>query len=112
MTAPLPVPLRALATVAFVAATLPSKAEEFCVAPVSPSCAKLDATYENAVARQRCQDEIDDFAEESRSYADCLNQKAAVAIEAADTEVDYFRCRMEGGEDCPSDKTGSVPASD
>jgi hypothetical protein len=94
----LPVILAAAAAV--MSLWLSAGAEEFCVAPVTPSCARLDETYDEEVATGRCLEELEAFVADSEAYAVCLSDQADAAPALARAEIGYFKCRQDGRSDC------------
>lgn len=76
-------------------------AQTLCSAPIAPFCVEVPATFDDAGTSDRCSQDLEAFAAQVDDYAACLEQQVEeLRAEQAALEDD-FRCRVEGGADCP-----------
>lgn len=77
-----------------------SEDETYCSKPVIPFCAKSEATFEDSTATESCREEVSEFVQEMRGYADCLTAQQNEARERAKAVEDLFACMAAGKNDC------------
>ncbi len=72
-----------------------------CTAPVEPACITTDLALSDELEVGRCQEDLDSYVEEARTYSACLKEAADEAEASIDRVIEAFRCKTgKGGEAC------------
>lgn len=95
------------AILAFILLVSPSKSFgiTLCSGPMRPTCIEMDFTYESRSSALRCEQSLERFVEESRTYVQCLKTLIEETRMSVSDATAAFRTQTE--KNLPNDNGGA-----